>query len=374
MTEWTIAADKMMDVLSVLDLVPARPGIPSSVFVALTEKNGKMEMALSSDVAGEVTITGKGTMGLKKSVYVDRRLFFPFINTAKTYKSDKPFVFSKPGKQMLVTQGRRKATFDPIVGSSGYGDLNGAASGIVLPLDKKLNELITVACTCATSDPTVPELNCIFTARNKTGLDVYASNQLVVLKAVQKAKGKYPERLPFPLFLVPLLSNDHVREVRFKDKEVVVHFDCGFIWQGVSVKASKGFPLKTMDKLLTDGKEWAELFRLQTHRLGAVTRRFSEYLTAIRRQDWLMSVKAETGDKQVLLEVSIPQGIFREKVIVEEAIKQDLDIQWPLDILLPVFEHWAKNKEAVLTVRGDKKTPYLLSGAGLNLVVTRKKA
>jgi hypothetical protein len=372
-TEWVVEPEKLMDVLSILDLVPSRPGIPASVFIKLEETNGKASLMLSSDVTGVVHLAGKGTLGTKKPIYLDRRLFFPFILTAKTYKSDKPFVFTKVEKQIKVNQGRRKASFDMIASSTGYGEMTDGIKGTVLPIEKKISGLITIACACSTSDPTVPELNCVYVKRTEKGIALYASNQLVVFKAVQKVQGSFPEKLPFPLFLIPIISNDRIKEVRLKEKEVTLTFDCGQIWQGVSAKASKGFPIKTMNDLLETGKEWTEQFRLQTKRLGAVTTRFSDYLTSIRRQDWLLTVSAKQGDKQVLLEVKIPQGIFREFVPIEKPAKQDIMVGWPLEVLLPIFTHLAKDKEAVLSVRFDKKTPYLLTAGGISAVVTKRK-
>lgn len=86
-----------------------------------------------------------------------------------------------------------------------------------------------------------------------------------------------------------------------------------------------------------------------------------------------MHLKGNEGEKQILLEVSIPQGIFRERVTVDEPIKHAFEADWPLDILLPVFEHLYKLKDAVLRVRFGDKTPYLLTAGGVSIVVTRRK-
>ena len=371
MSEWSVDPKKFLAVLAILDMVPLRPGIPSAVFIEFAERKGTMTMSLSSDVSGVVSVKGEGTLDRKKPVYLDRRLFLPFVYTAKTYKSDKPFVFSISEKQVLVHQGKRKASFDQMLGGSGYGEID-ESTGSVLPLDKKLTEILIVANECASPDPTVPELNCVYTLRNVKGIDVYSSNQLVVFKGMQKINGKFPEKLPFPLYLVPFLKADGIKEVRLKSKEVVLTFDCGHIWQAVSAKALKSFPATTIDKLIKDGGEWEEKFRLQTKRLGSVARRFSEYLTSVRRQDWMMFVDGQAGSKQVLLEVKIAQGVFRERVTVEEPIVKPFRVDWPLDHLLPVIEHMSKDKDGMLTVRFDKKTPYLLSTKGLSVVLTRK--
>jgi hypothetical protein len=372
MSEWSVEPKKLLEVLGVLDLVPCRPGIPSSVFIQFDERKEKLLACLSSDISGVVSIAGQGELGLKKPFHLDRRLFLPFVQAAKTYKSEKPFVFKKVDKQILVQQGRRKASFDIVAATAGYGEQN-YSGGTVLPITGKLPGMFKVASECATPDPTVPELNCVYAARNAEGLDLYGSNQLVVFRGVHKVKGRFPDRLAFPLFLIPFLTSDGLKEVRLKEKEVVLQFGCGALWQGVSVKAQKGFPRKTMDELVADGQKWPEQFRLQTRRLGLVTARFTQYLTSVRRQDWLMHVSGVEGEKQILFEVKIPQGIFRERVAVEEPVKAAFEADWPLDILLPVFEYLYTLKEAVLRVRFGKKTPYLLTSSGVSIVVSQRK-
>ena len=373
-TEWKVEAKELVSVLQILDLVPTRPGIGSSSFVQLSEKNGQARMLLSSDVSGQVRVKGTGTMGLKKKFYLDRHIFFPFIFTAKNYKSDKPFVFTATEGQMLVVQGRRKAKFDCGVPGAGYGEFDVNGNFKSLPIDAKLSELITIATACATSDASVPELNCVYMTQEGHTIDFHTSNQLTVFHATSKTKHHIPQRLPFPLFLVPYLGNDRLREIRIREKEIVLGFDCGHIWQGFSVKASKAFPIKTIKALLGDALTWTEVFKLQTSRLGAVTTRFSEYLTSVRRQDWQLFLKGNAGDQELLLEVVIPQGTFREKVRIEAPLVYNVAIDWPLDTLLPILTYLAKVKDAVLSVRWGQKTPYLLSAGNIQVVVTRRKS
>jgi hypothetical protein len=374
-TEWNVEPKKLLSVLQILDLVPSRPGIGSSSFVQLSEKNGQATMSLSSDVSGEVQVKGTGTLGLKKKFYLDRNVFFPFIFTAKSYKSDKPFVFSlSADNEMLIQQGRRKARFDCGIPGAGYGEFSGLKKAVSLPIDENIAELITIATACSTTDASVPELNCVYTMQGDKRLRFYATNQLTAFCARKKTKHTFPKSLAFPLYLVPYLKHDRLSEIWMKEKEVVLRFDCGYIWQGLSIKATKAFPVKTIQDLLTEGNHWGEIFRLPMSKLGAVTARFSDYLTSVKRQDWSLVLKGAAGDQELLLEVSIPQGTFREKVKIEAPLEVAVFIEWPLDTLLPILTHLAKIKDSVLSVRWGKKTPYLLTAGNIQVVVVRKTA
>jgi hypothetical protein len=330
-------------------------------------------MSLSSDVSGVVTIKGTGTLGLKKKFYLDRNFFFPFIFTAKSYKSDKPFVFTlSADNEMLVQQGRRKARFDCGIPGAGYGMFDGLKKAVSLPIDESIAELIMIAMSCSVNDSAVPELSCIYTLQGEKGLTFYATNQITVFRARKKTKHTFPHHLAFPLNLVQYLKHDRLNEIWMKEKEVVLRFDCGYIWQSLSVKAMKAFPVKNIEDVLTEGKTWTEVFRLPMSKLGAVTTRFSDYLTSMKRQDWQLVLKGAAGDQELMLEVSIPQGTFREKVKIEAPLEVAVFAEWPLDTLLSILTHLAKIKDAVLSVRYGKKTPYLLSAANIQIGVTRK--
>lgn len=374
MAEWSVSAEKMLEVLSVIELVPTRPGVPASVFMQMTENNGRMKVALSSEVSGVVSLPGQGSLGLKRSMFLDRRILCPFLMAAKDYRSEKPFVFKngQENKQILVSQGRRKAYFDLVGEVSGYGNLK-ADGGVVLPLSTALTGLIKVAAECGTADPSVPELNCVYSIFDGKRVRLYGSNQLVALRGVEKVKGKFPVKLALPLFVIPFLGLDGLKEARVKDTEVILQFSCGVIWQGVPVKAQKSFPYKNIDKGLEDGLSWPIQFRMQTRKLGFITSRFTQYLTAVRRQDWLMKLIAKSGEKQILMEVKIPQGVFHEWLAVEDAIEKDFTIDWPLDIMLPVLEYLHKEKERVVKVHFGKDTPYLLDAGNVQLLVARRK-
>src|ERR1019366_2712898 len=188
-----------------------------------------------------------------------------------------------------------------------------------------------------------------------------------------KEKAKLPEKLAFPVYLIPFLGKAGVQTVRARERDVLLDFNCGHIWQPLSVKAQKGFPIAMVESLITDGKKYPERFRLHAHKLGSVVGRFSAYLGSAKKEDWTMTVRAEQGARYVVFESLVQQARFREQIAVEESVREAFSLDWPLDILVPIFEYLAKDRETVLSVRFGKKTPYLLDAGAIQLVVSRRK-
>jgi hypothetical protein len=368
-----ITAEKLLPVLHVIDLVPNAPGFPSSTFVRLRFVEHKLSLGLSAELHGSVSVESQGDLKLDKDIFCDRNLLFPFLFAAEALKSQKPFVFTFSDGQLQVTHGRRKGVFDCADRGAGYHVFPSKSKGTPLAIPEKTLAALQSAASCATADMSVPELACVYIRRNSDTLAFYGSNQLLALRTQEKAKIQTPGALAMPLLIVPHLKAEGLKEVRLHDTEIALHFDCGVLWYPISVKAQKGFPYETIDKLLEAAKKYPTLFSLQIKRLETVVGRFNLYLASAKKQDWLLRIKGNKGDKQILLEVKIPQGVFHERITVEEPLDKAVEIDWPLDVLLPVFSQLFKREDSVLQVRCGEDTPYLLSVDGCSVVVTRRK-
>jgi hypothetical protein len=382
---WSIEKDKLIPVLETLDLIPTRPGIPASQYVWLNWKDGKLHMAAASEVSGEVWLKGSGTFP-KKSYFVDRRLFFPFLMAGKKMKSKSPFEFSMTGERLVIRQGKRKAFFDPLPVVSGYG-VPTTGNGTELKFDQNLYDLIRCAKECATGDPSVPHLNCVYINPKKGGVDVLATNQIIIQQGLPTAKVLLDKALPFPLFLVNLLNNEHIKKIVWRQKEILLDFGHGTIWQTVSASATKDFPVKGIADRVEQSKTLPEAFRIDCHQLGIVVARLGVYLGAVRRQDWLLSITGQAGGTELVLEVKVPQGEFREKLKTSKPLASAVTVEWPLEFLLPIFDFIGRTEKGDLAVRyqetrkvvekkGKKKTiinhsPYHLKSTHLHLVVAR---
>lgn len=404
---WTVSPKELIAATQILNLVPIKTGLPSSSFVRLHERKHRLWMSLSTEIAGSVHIKGKGVLGLKKPVYLDRALLFPFILGGLKYKTKKPFDITVEKEKLLITQGRRKGSFQYATEGSGYLDATTATKGTELVLSKHLIELLKVAAECATPDQTAPELACVMVKRGESSHDVkiLSSNQLIVFSASRKEKAKFPRKLPFPLQLIPFLELEDMQSIRYHEaydpnsgSGVMLNFDCGCIWQPLSEKAEKGFPSDTLEGLMqgktykysdkkgkkhksysppAKGKhisstDWPERFQIKAGQLGEAVGRFSDYLSSAKKEQWTLRVYAEKGSQHVIFESLAQQAEFREKIAVERAIGESFSVNWPLDILLPVFRHLEKGKSTISARFGDK-TPCLLTAGGVSMVVARQE-
>src|ERR1035437_6763393 len=225
---FSIASDKLLDAVRVVDLVPNVTGFPSSTFVRLDlNKNYRLGLALAAEVCGDVSVKlDIGAIG-GPTLFCARALLFPFFNVAAVTKSEKPFVFTINKGQLRVQQGRRKAVFDCAstgVGYHGADSLEGTHT--VLELSEGVIEAMRVVSSCATSDTTVPELNCVYLRRNGSGVEFYGSNQLLAIRMSEKVKAAMPDMLAVPLFLVPHLAAEGIKEIHLYKTAFALQFAC----------------------------------------------------------------------------------------------------------------------------------------------------
>jgi hypothetical protein len=107
-------------------------------------------------------------------------------------------------------------------------------------------------------------------------------------------------------------------------------------------------------------------FTASSRRLSKLMVRLSYYLQAVRRKDWVVFLKGKKGDKVISITTSISGAKFNERINATDKLKKNVNLQWPLDILCPVFEFLGvKTKKLGMIVRTDEKhgTSYLRVGS-----------
>src|SRR5580765_6240616 len=174
--DWSvIKKDEMLQAISVLDLVPQRAGIPSSDYVRVLSDSRSLEMALSSSVSGVVSLKMDGAKADKNMMFVDRRLFIPFIQMGRGWKGD--FKFSVSEQKWEVRQGSRQAEFalkkDTVLGYPVFKSLKDLKE---IKLSENLRKLLLASNQCATADPSLQHLNCVYIG----GKTVMATNLAVM--------------------------------------------------------------------------------------------------------------------------------------------------------------------------------------------------
>jgi len=360
--DWIVLEkDELVKAAEVLDLVPQRAGIPSSDYVRVRTGKFGLEMSLASSVSGVIRVRAK--IPEASEFFVDRRLFLPFVLMGKNWKGDFRTAFDE--RKWLLRQGSRRAEFavreSKIGGYGVWRDKDGLKE---IRLSENLKQLLRASFSCATSDPSLPQFNCVYLGGNL----VMASNDTVLFVGVAKKKDDL--KFPFPVEIIPLLSDGAVQGVGLEGDRVLLDCGLGLIEGSVSAVAQKQFPKAQLVQRVAEGQRWPLLAKLPAERLARLMTRLTNYLTGIRREDWMLTMEMSEG--RLRASVRVTQGKFEEVMELEDGVKEGT-VLWPLDQVQPVLEHIGRMGET-LTVRVDekKRTPYLISGAGVALMVARK--
>lgn len=349
---WTIDVENLIQRLEILEKVPARLGVPSSEFYKIENLgNGKTRWSISSEATGLVIIQGKGEWPHPKSFHLDRRMMVPFVLAAKEIGRKAPFKFQLQGKQLLVWQGRRRAEFSATSQVEGYAGRSAGTLNDRMAVTEHVKSLIHCARNCASSDSLNPEMNCVYIQPTKRGVDILATNETIMYRARAKTQ-VVKEAVPFPTFLVTLLGSDDLKAIEWKRKLVALRYSGAEIWQSVSAKALRGFPKEMVEKYIAEGAKQPPAFVVASRKFSRVVGRLALYLQAVRRADWVLTVKGWKGKDRILLESQIANSKFKESLHVDGVLQENFEISWPLEMILPVYEFIAKkNKEIPLEVR-----------------------
>lgn len=357
---WQIKREDLIPSLETLSLVPEKLGIPSSEYFWVRGKGSTITLSVASYIAGEVTITGEGKWPIKGDFYIDRRVFLPFINVAKESKDKHRFEFVYKHKQLIISHGSRKAHFLSQDKVKGYGNLKRILKdeGNALPISDDLKSILSCGTNCAVSDAVVPHLNCVYlkSGKRKEVLSYASSEKLFYFGKGKIDDGKISTSIPFPLFLIPLLSEKGLRKISWKDKFIVLKFKHGYIWQTVSQEAIKDFPIGKIQKSIKKSRSVPTTFIASSRRFSRIMLRLGYYLQSVRRKDWVIKVKGNRGESFILVTTDIPGTHFVERISTSDVVKKTFELEWPLHVLEPMFNFLSlKTKKLGVIVRVDHK-------------------
>lgn len=358
---WQIRRDNLIAKLNILNLVPETPGIASSEFLWFRGKGNKIKVSLSSYIAGEVEIEGKGDWPLDKDFYIDRRTLLPWIFASREIKNKNPFVFTKAKKQLQLQHGTRSVLLDTQSKVKGYGDIGRILKGknSSIPLTNDLKAMLLCGQNCAISDSVVPNLNCVYITKGKNskGAEAYASADKVYYFGSGKIEGeKIRTSIPFPLLLINLLNVEGLKKISWIGKYVVMRFNDGMIWQPVSQEALESFPVKDIQRHSKKSDSYPTTFNASSRRFAKLITRLGYYLQSMRRQDWVVTVKGEKKNSRVYITSNIAGAHFSERLRTIGTIRKSFEFIWPLDLLQDVFSFLAtKTKKLSITIKVDDK-------------------
>lgn len=339
-------------------MVPEKAGIPSSEFIWVRGKGNRVKMAVASYIAGEVTLHGDGKWPFK-DFYLDRRTFVPWVNAAREIKDKHRFQFHNKDSQLYLVHGARKVTFANQKKISGYGNLARiqAKETYSVPVSSELKEMLKCGGSCAVSDTIQPHLNGVWvTEKGKAVLSYAASDYVFYMGKGDLNGGRLAESIPFPLFLINLLTVEGLRKISCAGKYVLLKFKHGTVWQPISEEMVTKFPIDRIKKYAKQSQTVPITFSASGRRFSRLIVRMGYYMQAIRRRDWVVDVKGKRKEEFIKLYSTIPGVSFSEKIKVLENLKRDFRIEWPLATLEPIFDFLSRHSRKIpLTVRVNRR-------------------
>jgi hypothetical protein len=358
---WTIRRNELIAGLDILSMVPEKLGVPSSEYFYVRGKGNKIKLSVASYIAGEIELEGQGDWPMKDAFFLDRRTLIPFVLSAREIKEKHRFKFERKRNQIRLSHGAREAFFDSQNKITGYGKLKSILKhrSSSLPVSDDLKQLLICGKNCAVSDSVVPELNCCYITKGSkgVGLEAYASSGKVYYLGTGKiGEGKVKEAIPFPLYLISLLPEQTLKKISWIGKYVMLTFDKGMIWQPISEEALTQFPVKNIRKHAIRANKLPITFTASSRRFSKLMIRLGYYLQSVRRKDWIVKLNGSKYDRKLKATTSIPGVLFKEELSISDAVKKNFKMEWPLDIMQPVFEFLAlRTKKVGVVVRLDEK-------------------
>lgn len=364
-----VPVKELCNAASAIDLVPSRAGISTSEFIRLHCHKGRLRMSLAAEIYGTMTAAIDPPVMEEWEFFVDRGTFIPFVTAATELRQKAPFEFKyDPGKkgnsQLAVRCGRRRGVFQSATEITGYTAPKEDV-GFKLKLTANQQLILNLAVKYATSDPTIAHLNCVYLQRGKA---IIASNQLA---AFWMEDPVVPMSAPLPLLLLAVSERADVRELIVSQKSARVTLSCGYLCQFTNQKAAEDFPYKQIEKNIQAAEAYRKQFTIEAASLMTVLKRLESYIASVVKRDMVVSVHGTKGESTLQLVAAVPQGRFEETVEILHPLRRDVECEWMLSLLLPLYD--VAGKLGHVTVKYDDSTPFLFSSKGMRLLASRKQ-
>jgi hypothetical protein len=358
-----VKKDNLIQAVDVLALVPQRAGVPSSDFVKVSPRKKSIQMSLSSTVTAIVRVDLTRSLSATEAFFIDKGLFHAFVQGGKSWKGN--FRMEMAEGKWCIRQGSRHAEFamrtEPLGGYGVWRETNGLKE---IKLSDDLRKLLIASNNCSTADPSLPHLNCVYIG----GKLVLSTNLISLFVGVRQKEDAL--KIPFPVGIIPLLGDNLVEAVGVENERVILDCGCGYIEGTISAIAQKSFPKRDVVEKIRKGRLWPVLVKLPAEKLAKVLTRLAGYLSNVKREDWIVELSIAEG--VVKASVKVQQGLFEERMSFDST-KAEGTVKWPLELAQAVVEYMAANGELVkIRVDESKRSPYLLSGGGVEMMIARQ--
>lgn len=367
----TIPADKMLQAVLAIDMVPPRAGIVPSEFIQIEKVKDKLYFSLAAEVYGRTFAKGSDSGNGNFVFHVDRSSFVPFVEVVKGITGTPAFVISyaenKKAKKLTVKCGRRKVVFNAVTFVSGY-PIYTASDGVAISLNKKQKELLMLSSKYATSDPTLAALNCVYMRERSA---ILSTNKISLFKGKNK---ELPISVPLPIMLLGMLDHDSVKSIEIAKKAIKLNLENGYICQAINATAKKEFPKENVLNQFKRGIAYPIKFKVKAKPFLQAASRLQAYTKSVVARELLLGMACDKTSDKIVMYCDTPSGRFSEIVRVAKANKEELLIP---EILLNSLASLAEANFSLGTLEvryNDKQNSpyYIKTQAGIEVMIARR--
>ena len=345
-----------------------------------------VKLSLSSIISVEVKVDCD--LKIPENRAVDRRLLFPFIRAG----SDAGYTLKITDENLVIQQGRRKASILTTPAEWGYGDWESAAADSRrVSLPDAVANILQAGKLCASTDSAVPKLNVIHGEYNDVAsgpLTALACNDLVLgfaeiaapsgggeAKAEEKpkkgkGKGKKQSsnllKILFPIGVVDSLIKEKVGEILISGQVMGFETEEARVWAQSPEEAWSEFPKDQMEKLLVAAGDATPVLGCASKDLSEICSGFAKYLGNVPSAEWDLEIRIEKKKARVRAVTSV--GEFSDDLKAEA--DEDAMVTVNLALMSPIVDFFADHEERVQIAATDAFC--VLSAGNYKFLLSRK--
>lgn len=370
-----IASEDLLAAVALISNVPSRAGVPSSEFIKFSYSNLGVSLELSAEVYGRAfaPVLEHDNPVKEWEAFLDRASFCPFVNVSKELNSAAPFEFiwSAKKKSLVIKCGSRKGVFNEVTNVSGYGDTKNI-KGDSISLTDDLKKSLALATKYATPDPTIAYLNCVYVHKGQKRSSALASNERAALRiTIDPTEAS----IPLPLGLLSVIQDSaDVKSITVSKTVAKVTTKTGVLCQTINQVSASKFPVKSIHDAINNAKAYPQAFSVLASKLVSALDRLNIYSALVIKRDAIVTLAGKKGSRIITITCKVPQGKFEERVTAKSPVKDDFQMEWLLQLLLPLSTIAKGIGTVSVSFEANKVTPYYLQakGAGLELLVSRR--
>lgn len=335
-----ISTEALREGIKALDRIPVHSAILSSQFAKLTLGAGKLRCQLAGLAAGDCTCSVAGPT-VEAVFYLDRRVLSALLNATSSAKLQ---LTMKDGNWTFRT-GRHRLDATAVDTVSGY-QMPGPKARAKLANLSFRKEDVTALHTAAVYAPqtlAADNMACVYL---KQGLGMVASDShSVFFHSMPKVRTS----LPLPLLLCAAMEPADVVQADTRGMLLEHSNDNAQarLYQTVSARASKEFPIKALARHLRQTAKAPTLLRLPAAQFQSAVATLKSFIFGAD-DTALLLIAAKPGDTAVTFSLASVQGKAQETLRLKPAPKVEVNLRLLISRLVPWLAYIPKDAEVEL--------------------------